>query len=148
MNTKKILLSFIFLIFCLLFFPRSVFATPVPGASVEDVIDSFKFEASSESGLLDNTDMHLHVAETSGNPEQRFWNRIFTEYKGLIIGISGISLLTFVLMFIFAFMKLSTTAANPQARKNVQAGLLWTGIGAVISGATLTLVSFGFNLFK
>ncbi len=76
------------------------------------------------------------------------WNRIFTEYKGIIVGITGIGTLTMVCLFIFNFMKLGQSAGNPQARSQALTGLLWTGIAAAGLGGVTLFVGFSTSLLK
>ncbi len=76
------------------------------------------------------------------------WNKIFTEYKGVIIGITGIGTLTMVCLFIFNFMKLGQSASNPQQRQMALTGLLWTGLAAAGLGSVTLFVGFSTNLLK
>lgn len=76
------------------------------------------------------------------------WNKIFTEYKGVIVGITGIGTLTMVCLFIFNFMKLGQSAGNPQARSAALTGLLWTGLAAAGLGGVTIFVGFSSNLLK
>ena len=76
------------------------------------------------------------------------WNKIFTEYKGVIIGITGIGTLTMVCLFIFNFMKLGQSAGNPQQRSMALTGLLWTGLAAAGLGSVTLFVGFSTNLLK
>ena len=76
------------------------------------------------------------------------WNKIFGEYKAIIVGITGIGTLTMVALFIFNFMKLGSTAGNPQARQTCLTGLLWTGLAAAGLGGVTIFVGFASNLLK
>ena len=76
------------------------------------------------------------------------WNTIFTKYKGVIMGVSGIATLTMVVLFIMNFMKLGSTANNPQERTRVLTGLLWTGLAAAGAGGVTIFVGVAANLLK
>lgn len=76
------------------------------------------------------------------------WNKIFTEYKGVIVGVTGIGTLTMVCLFIFNFMKLGQSAGNPQLRSAALTGLLWTGLAAAGLGGVTIFVGFSSNLLK
>ena len=76
------------------------------------------------------------------------WNKIFKEYRGLIMGVSGIATLTMVILFIMNFMKLGASAGNPQAKHQATMGLLWTGIAAAGAGGVTIFVGVASNLLK
>ena len=76
------------------------------------------------------------------------WNTIFTKYKGVIMGVSGVATLTMVVLFIMNFMKLGSTANNPQERTRVLTGLLWTGLAAAGAGGVTIFVGVASNLLK
>ena len=76
------------------------------------------------------------------------WNTLFTQYKGVIIGVTGIATLTMVALFIFNFMKLGQSAGNPQQRSMALTGLLWTGLAAAGLGGVTIFVGFSQNLLK
>ena len=68
------------------------------------------------------------------------WTKIFTKYKGVIMGISGIATLTMVVLFIINFIKLGQAAGNPSTRSQALSGLLWTGIAAAGAGGVTVFV--------
>ena len=76
------------------------------------------------------------------------WNKIFTQYRGVIMGVSGIATLTMVVLFIINFMKLGASAGNPQAKHQATMGLLWTGIAAAGAGGVTIFVGVASNLLK
>ncbi len=75
------------------------------------------------------------------------FNYAYRRYQGVIVGIGGILTLTFVLIFLLTFIKISSSAANPQQRAELSKSLIWVGLGAGGFGATTLLLSFGFGLF-
>lgn len=83
-----------------------------------------------------------------GGNSEKTWNKIFKKYKGVIAGLSGICLLTFVVFFIINLAKLGGSASNPVARKDALMGLLWTGISAAASGSVLVLTALFWNALK
>ena len=76
------------------------------------------------------------------------WNKIFKEYRGVIMGVSGIATLTMVILFIINFMKLGASAGNPQAKHQATIGLLWTGIAAAGAGGVTIFVGVASNLLN
>ena len=83
-----------------------------------------------------------------GNSQDDAWNKIFTKYKGVIMGVSGIATLTMVVLFIINFIKLGQAAGNPQARSQALSGLLWTGIAAAGAGGVTLFVGIFSNMLK
>ena len=86
--------------------------------------------------------------QTDNEGKEGVWNKIFNEYKGVIVGITGIGTLTMVCLFIFNFMKLGQSAGNPQARSQALTGLLWTGLAAAGLGGVTIFVGFSSNLLR
>lgn len=74
------------------------------------------------------------------------WTKIFTEYKGVIMGVSGIATLTMVILFIINFIKLGKSADNPSERSRCLTGLLWTGIAAAGAGGVTIFVGVFSNI--
>ena len=72
--------------------------------------------------------------------QETAWTTIFTKYKGVIMGVSGVATLTMVVLFILNFMKLGQAAGNPQARSQALTGLLWTGLAAAGAGGVTVFV--------
>ena len=150
---KKKIFKFIYLlVFLSLFLPSQiVYATPAPTST--KAVDPWDVAVEIDSGSIGNdfTGIKETSLKTTGlekKTQKETWNSIFTEYKGVIIGVSGVGCLTMVLMFIILFMKLGTVAANPQERKNVVTGLLWTGLAAAGLGSVAMFVGFAHNILK
>ena len=95
-----------------------------------------------------NTSLTRGDAYGDKDGQDGVWNKIFTQYKGVIVGITGIGTLTMVCLFIFNFMKLGQSAGNPQARSAALTGLLWTGLAAAGLGGVTIFVGFSTNLLK
>ena len=80
-----------------------------------------------------------------GNGDANTWNQFYAKYKSVIVGISGVGAITFIALFIIQFMKLGTSAGNPQARSQALTGCLWTGIAAAALGAVSIIAGFFYN---
>ena len=50
-----------------------------------------------------------------------------------------------VVFFIINFMKLGSSAGNPQARSQALTGVLWTGLAAAGLGAVSIIAGFFYN---
>ena len=89
-----------------------------------------------ENGQLDI------VGDAFSSDRGKAWNDLILRYKGFIAGISGIGTVTMILLFIFQFLKLGSSAGNPKARTEALVGVLWTGIAAAGLGAVTIIVGF------
>ena len=101
-------------------------------------------------GIKYNSDGSLTYGDayTKNTDQANVWNEIFTQYKGLIAGITGLATLTMVVLFIMNFVKLAKAGDNPNERNKAISGLLWTGAGAAGLGAVTIFVSLATNLLK
>lgn len=72
----------------------------------------------------------------------------FQEYKSILVGVMGFSLLTSIGIFIYHFCRLSATASNPQKRAEVINNLLVTGLCTALLGAVPLIVLLLFNITK
>jgi len=75
-----------------------------------------------------------------GKDQSDFWGTILSQGRGFVVGISGIGALIAIAVFIISFMKLGTSAGNPQARTQALTGILWSGIAAAGLGS-VTLIT-------
>lgn len=80
-----------------------------------------------------------------GTGDSSQWNNLFARYRTVIVGVSGIGAITMIALFIFNFMKLGSSAGNPQARQQALVGVLWTGIAAAGLGAVSIIAGFFFH---
>jgi hypothetical protein len=73
------------------------------------------------------------------------WNQLFSRFKGIIVGLTGVGTLVMIVLFIIQFMKLGSSAGNPQARSQALTGVLWTGVAAALLGSVTIIVGFFYN---
>lgn len=73
------------------------------------------------------------------------WNQLFSKFKGIIVGITGIGTLVMIVLFIIQFMKLGASAGNPQARQQALMGVLWTGVATALLGSVTIIIGFFYN---
>lgn len=156
-NTKKInlfkkftllmILSLILLPYANLFTVNK--ATTENGASTEATT-----EATGDSGGIDSIgvtmgeDGSISISGVSDSDSTSTWNRIFNEYKVVIIGISGIATLTFLVFFIINILKLGASGDNPNARKSATIALIVTFIACALCGSVTLFVGLAWNAFK
>lgn len=79
---------------------------------------------------------------------QKGWETILTQYRSVIVGVSGVCTLTFLLLFILNFTKLGQSAGNPQMRSQALLGLIWTGLACAGCGGVALFVGFFYNLLN
>lgn len=77
---------------------------------------------------------------------QSVWQKIFTQYRGVIVGLSGIGAITMIVFFIINFMKLGASSGNPQQRTQALVGIIWCGLAAAGLGGVTIFVGFFYNM--
>lgn len=102
-------------------------------------LNNFEIKYDSDGNISTNLD--------GGNSEST-WNKIFKKYKGVIAGISGLCMLTFIVFFLLNITKVAANASNPVGRKDAIVGCVWTGIAAAASGSVLIITALFWNALK
>ena len=80
-----------------------------------------------------------------GKGDANSWNNIFSRYRTVVVGVSGVGAITMIVFFIINFMKLGSSAGNPQARSQALTGVLWCGLAAAGLGAVTIIAGFFYN---
>ena len=80
------------------------------------------------------------------NDDVRAWNRVFSKYKGFIVGCSGLGAITCMLAFVMFFIKMGANSMNPGERSKTLTMLLFTGAGAAGLGAVTLIFGFFWNI--
>ena len=145
-NIKAFIYFFVLMLFLII--PTNVYATDNSGNNLK-VSDPWEINVSMD--VSKEGDLYKASVSTEGMSsadKTSAWNKVFKEYKGIIVGVSGICTLTFVVLFILNFIKLGQSAGNPQARSQALTALLWTGIAAAGCGGFTLFVGFSTNLFR
>ena len=136
MNTLKKYLVLMITIFSLsgVFAPSNVevFANNIPNITIDSSTNTIK------EGLADST-----KTGTNG-----ILNRILTEYKGIIVFISGIAMLSMIMFFILNFIELGNSRGNPQARQKAINGLIISGVATAGLGSVTLIVQLFYNMIK
>lgn len=99
-------------------------------------VDNFKVNMGSD-GSLDVMGI--------GTGDSNQWNNLFGKYRTVVVGVSGVGAITMIVFFIINFMKLGSSAGNPQARSQALTGVLWTGLAAAGLGAVSIIAGFFYN---
>ena len=85
------------------------------------------------------------VIDGISSDDQSSWNQLFSRFKGIIVALTGVGTLVMIVLFIIQFMKLGSSAGNPQARSQALTGVLWTGVAAALLGSVTIIVGFFYN---
>lgn len=144
---KKIFYKILFLFFISFFLIcPDVYATDEnPYKDLED-LGSIHIEMDSNQNV---SIKEIKEIQTGGKEQiQNAWNFTFEKYRGIIAGITGICTITFVLIFLITFVKISGASSNPHQRAELSKALIWIGIGAAGFGAATLFLSIGFGLFR
>ena len=99
-------------------------------------VDNFNVQMSDEGGLN---------VMGIGTGDSNQWNNLFSKYRTVVVGVSGVGAITMIVFFIINFMKLGSSAGNPQARSQALTGVLWTGLAAAGLGAVSIIAGFFYN---
>ncbi len=120
--------------------------TPTPKASTE-IKDPW--EVSVKMNITGGYNkVSMKTSGISKENKRDAWNKVYREYKGVIIGVLGMGTLTMVALFTVNFIRLGKSASNPQERKQAVNALLWTGIAAAGLGGATMFVGFSYNLLR
>lgn len=133
---RKIL---ILLVILFLTIPNTVYAI-----DFEKDLANLDIDLDSETGLVS-------INQYSGNnkPSQtEAWNTVYSEYKEILVGFSGILTLTFVVLFMKNTFALGQSSENPQEREKCLKGILWTGIGTGGFAIVTILMAMAFKFFQ
>lgn len=74
-----------------------------------------------------------------------FFNKVFNEYRGIVMFISGIGTISMILFFILNFINLGKSQGNPQERQKAISGLIISGIASAGLGSVTMIVAIFFN---
>lgn len=100
--------------------------------------------------LFDGSDLKIDnstgkVTGSTNNTSGTF-NKIITKYKAVITFVSGIGAITMIAIFIFHFIKLGSTAANPSERSKCTTALIWSGLAAAGLGSVALIVGVFYGM--
>lgn len=129
MKTKIFTLSFILLLMCFIFTlikPMQVNATDA------------KIEVTNGKVVLN----------TGFNSEDDAFSHIIDKYKVIITFFAAMGAITMVGIFIYTFIKLGTTAGNPQERQKCLTGLIVTGLATALLGSVALFTGLFYNAFR
>lgn len=88
------------------------------------------------------------TVKTNTKDTDSAFGKIIDKYKGVITFVSGIGAITMIGIFIFHFIKLGSTAANPSERSKCTTALIWSGSAAAGLGSVALIVGVFYGMLK
>ena len=95
-------------------------------------------------GNDNNISNGLQKSEAKG----KLLNKILTEYRGVVVFISGIAMISMIMFFIFNFIELGNSKGNPQARQKAINGLIISGIATAGLGSVTLITQLFYNMIS
>ena len=95
-------------------------------------------------GNDNNISNGLQKSEVKG----KLLNKILTEYRGVVVFISGIAMISMIMFFIFNFIELGNSKGNPQARQKAINGLIISGIATAGLGSVTLITQLFYNMIS
>lgn len=101
--------------------------------------------------IFDGDDLKIEndgTVKTNTKDTDSAFGKIIDKYKGVITFVSGIGAITMIGIFIFHFIKLGSTAANPSERSKCTTALIWSGLAAAGLGSIALIVGVFYGMLK
>lgn len=101
--------------------------------------------------IFDGDDLKIEndgTVKTNTKDTDSAFGKIIDKYKGVITFVSGIGAITMIGIFIFHFIKLGSTAANPSERSKCTTALIWSGLTAAGLGSVALIVGVFYGMLK
>lgn len=111
--------------------------TPTLNSSLDGGIDKMP-EFTMNSGVIS-------LGGLENTNKDVFFNKVFNEYRGIVMFISGIGTISMILFFILNFINLGKSQGNPQERQKAISGLIISGIASAGLGSVTMIVAIFFN---
>lgn len=88
----------------------------------------------------------VNVDQIKPKSANEFFTTSLTQYRKVIVFISGIGTLSMILFFILNFINLGKSQGNPQERQKAVTGLIITGIATAGLGSVTLITSLFYNM--
>lgn len=113
-------------------------------------INNIEVSASSIPNIQINSSNNISggLTSTQHTGANGILNKILKEYRGIIVFISGIAMLSMIMFFILNFIELGNSKGNPQARQKAINGLIITGLATAGLGAVNLIVQLFYNMIS
>ena len=84
--------------------------------------------------------------ETDDSKKGKVFNKVLTEYKGIVTFITGIALVSMIMFFVLNLINLGNSKGNPQERQKAITGLIVSGVATAGLGAVNIIVALFYNM--
>ena len=88
----------------------------------------------------------LNAGDVESADKGQVFNKILTEYRGVVTFISGIGLVSMIMFFIFNLIALGNSKGNPQERQKAITGLIVSGIATAGLGSVTLITTLFYNM--
>lgn len=97
---------------------------------------------------MDGGKLNLDTIKVDDNEKGKVFNKILTEYRGIVTFISGIGLVSMIMFFIFNLIALGNSKGNPQERQKAITGLIVSGIATAGLGSVTLITTLFYNMMS
>lgn len=139
---KKVITSFL-----LMFMMVGVFTPDVAFASNNKPSGANKYNDVPEISM-DGGKLNLDTIKVDEGEKGKVFNKILTEYRGVVTFISGIGLVSMIMFFIFNLISLGNSKGNPQERQKAITGLIVSGIATAGLGSVTLITTLFYNMMS
>lgn len=95
---------------------------------------------------FDNGELNIGGFQSNDEDKGKIFNKVLTEYKGVVTFITGIALVSMIMFFVFNLISLGNSKGNPQERQKAITGLIVSGIATAGLGAINIIVALFYNM--
>lgn len=106
----------------------------------------YKDDIDPDLGNADNGNSEFEKKDTASL--KRGFNKILEKYKGLVVGMFGLILLTLIVWLIYQFCVIGNYSDNPRTKGQKSTQLLLTILAIAILGSFTIWFSLAFNVFR
>ena len=88
----------------------------------------------------------INIKPIEPKSANEFFNSSLSEYREIIVFLSGIGTICMILFFILNFIKLGSSQGNPQVRQKAVVGLIVSGIATACLGSVTLIVGMFYSM--
>ena len=129
---------------CIMFFLGTI---PIINSQANNYIPNVQLTSDSSGNLNINNTNNKDTLEDKDKKE-KIYNSVLGEYRGIVVFLLGIGLLSMILFFILNFIALGNSKGNPQERQKAIHGLITTGIATAGLGSATLIATLFYNMIK
>ena len=95
---------------------------------------------------FDKGELNIGGFQSNDEDKGKIFNKVLTEYKGVVTFITGIALVSMIMFFVFNLISLGNSKGNPQERQKAITGLVVSGVATAGLGAINIIVALFYNM--